>query len=282
MLSLTELQNSASPLVSIVTVSLNAAATINDTLASVAMQLKEFDIEHVCVDGGSRDGTRDIINRWALDSNRIQRVYEADTGIFDAMNKGLRAARGDYVLFLNADDYLVSQSIVAIAMRGLSAAAPGNPDLIVGNVAMGRPGRRGVWRHRRVPRLLQRVRGTGMFALHQGMFAKRELLQRVGGFNASLRLAADVIQFYDIERLFAPSIRFVASDISFMRAGGAANAGWQAIKLGSLEIYRHLRLTHGRVRAAAMVMIKTLQSVSEVRYGRTPHERWMDADSRRL
>src|SRR4051794_32136376 len=76
-------------LVSVVTVSLNAAGRIEDTLASVSFQQADFGFEHVCVDGGSTDGTREIIDRWASRSSRIRRVYEADSGIFDAMNNGL-------------------------------------------------------------------------------------------------------------------------------------------------------------------------------------------------
>jgi glycosyltransferase involved in cell wall biosynthesis len=269
----------AAPLLSVVTVSLDAAATIEDTLASVAQQRAGFDIEHVCVDGGSKDGTREIIDRWARGSNRIRRVYERDTGIFDAMNKGLRGARGDYVLFLNADDFLASPAALDAALSGLVPGAPGNPDLVLGDVAMGEPGRLGFWRHRCQPRALARWRGTGLFALHQGMFAKRRLLQEVGGFDARLRLAADVNQFYDLERRFEPSIRIVAKDIAFMRAGGAANADTGAMWLGSVEIFDHLRPTHGTLRAFAMVMVKTLQSLSEVRWGRTPDARWMDGGS---
>jgi hypothetical protein len=196
------------------------------------------------------------------------------------MNKGLHAACGEYVMYLNADDFLVSPTVLADSLDGLSPGAPGNPDLVAGSVSMGELGGFGVWRRRRVPRLLGRVRGTGLFALHQGLFTKRELLHRVGGFDARLRLAADVNQFYDLERLFAPTLRIVDGDIAFMRGGGAANAGFAAMRLGSLEIYRHLRSTHGGLRAATMVAVKTLQSATELRYGPSPHKRWMDDASR--
>jgi hypothetical protein len=75
-------------------------------------------------------------------------------------------------------------------MRGLNPGAPDNPDLIAGSVCMGRLGTRGFWRHRRVPRLLGRL--PGLFAVHQGEFLKRRLLEQVGGFNSRLRLASDV------------------------------------------------------------------------------------------
>src|SRR5258706_16478169 len=104
------------PFISIVTVSLNAAATIEDTIASVSLQQANFDVEHICVDGGSTDGSREIIDRWTARVSHLRTIFEPDLGIFDAMNKGLRAARGEYVLFLNADDFLVAENTLATVM----------------------------------------------------------------------------------------------------------------------------------------------------------------------
>ena len=264
----------SSPLLSVVTVSLNAAATIEDTLASVDMQRVAFPIEHICVDGGSTDLTRSIIDRWAAHSARIRRVYESDRGIFDAMNKGLRAASGEYVLFLNADDFLVGPDVLANAMQNLVPGARGNPHVIAGDVLMGRPGRHGVWRRRRVPRLLQRLRGTGLFPVHQGMFAQRLLLQRAGGFDLRARLAADTGLYYDLERLLRLDIRLTRSDVAFMRAGGSANASLSAMWRGSAELYRHLSRSHGSLKSTGMVLVKTLQSLAELRYGKCPGNRW--------
>jgi glycosyltransferase involved in cell wall biosynthesis len=262
------------PFVSVVTVSLNAAKTVEDTIASVSLQRVDFAFEHVCVDGGSKDGTREIIDRWALHSQLIRRIYEPDRGIFDAMNNGLRAARGEYVLFLNADDFLVAPDTLATAMQGLAPKASNNPDLVVGNVCMGLPGSRGVWRHRKVPTLLGRVRGFGLYPPHQGMFAKRELLGSVGGFDARCRFAGDIIQYYDLERQFRLSIRRLRMYVAFMRAGGAANSGLGAVSGGSMEIYRHFRPIRGAAGASAMVLVKSLQSICEVRYGTIAGRRW--------
>lgn len=267
-------RSSVDLLLSIVTVSLNAAATIERTLASVALQQADFGVEHICVDGGSGDHTRAIVDRWALHNPRIVRIYEMDSGIFDAMNKGLRAAQGEYVLFLNADDFLVASDTLASALKECVRGGTHNPDLIVGDAVMGKVGRVGFWRHRRVPRMLGRVRGFGMYPVHQAQFSKRLLLEAVGGFDARLRLAADVNQYYDLERRFFPSTRLVAKDVAFMEAGGAANAGLRAMCRGSFEIFRHLSDESGSARAAFMVLIKTLQSVSEIRFGRCPHRLW--------
>jgi glycosyltransferase involved in cell wall biosynthesis len=261
-------------LLSIVTVSLNAAATIERTLASVALQQVTFGVEHICVDGGSSDDTRAIIDRWALLNPRITRIYEPDKGIFDAMNKGLRATHGEYVLFLNADDFLVASKTLTCALAGCVHGSVDNPDLIVGDAVMGKAGRMGLWRHRRVPRLLGRLRGFGMYPVHQAQFTKRRLLDAVHGFDNRLRLAADINQYYDLERRFLPSTRLVGADVAFMESGGAANAGLRALCRGALEIYRHLSPEVGGAKAALMVIVKTLQSVSEIRFGRCPHEPW--------
>jgi len=269
--------NSTEPFVSVITVSLNAAATIEDTIASVWMQRADFVVEQICVDGGSSDATRAIIDRWAARSSRILRIYEPDSGIFDAMNKGLRAARGEYVLFLNADDFFVAPDTLATATANLSPGAPGNPDLIVGDVSMGELGLRGLWRRRRVPRLLGRLRGWGLYPLHQGQLTKRRLLNAIGGFDARLRYSSDVIQYYDLERRFRPSMRFIGADVAFMRAGGTANAGWKARYRATVEFYKHLASTYSPFRAVAMVAVKTLQSLMEVRVGRCPYDRWFAA-----
>src|SRR5258708_32159946 len=259
-------------LLSIVTVSLNGATTIERTLASVALQQLNFGFEHICIDGGSSDHSRAIIDRWALRNPRIVRIYEPDKGIFDAMNKGLGAAHGEYVLFLNADDFLVARDVLAFALTGCVHGGADHPDLIVGDAVMGKVGRVGLWRHRRVPRLLGRLRGFGMYPVHQAQFSKRRLLEAVEGFDASLRLAADINQYYDLERRFQPSTRLLGADVAFMQAGGTANAGLLAVCRGTFEIYRHLSAEVGSPKAALMVLGKTLHSVSEIRFGPCPHD----------
>ena len=262
------------PFVSVVTVSLNAVGTIADTIASVSMQETAFAVEHICVDGGSTDGTRDLIDAWAARSDQIVRIYEPDTGIFDAMNKGLRVARGEYVVFLNADDFFVAPDSVANAMAGLQPGGQSNPDLVVGNVSVGTPGVWGVWRHLVVPGLLGRLRGWGLFPLHQAQFTQRSRLNSVGGFNAVLRSAADVIQYYELERRFRPTMRRLHRDVAFMRAGGKSNEGIGGRYRGLRELYGWLRETQPPARALVFVIVKSAQTLLGLRIGRCPHQRW--------
>lgn len=91
------------PCISIVTVCLNSAVTLERTLESVKAQTYP-DIEHIVIDGGSTDGTVDIISRH---SRIAYWTSEPDRGLYDAMNKGISQAKGDWIHLLNSDDYYV-------------------------------------------------------------------------------------------------------------------------------------------------------------------------------
>jgi glycosyltransferase involved in cell wall biosynthesis len=86
--------------ISIITISFNAKATIEKTLQSVANQSHK-NIEHIIIDGGSKDNTLEICNSFPHISKIIS---EPDKGVYDAFNKGLKLATGDIIGFLNADD----------------------------------------------------------------------------------------------------------------------------------------------------------------------------------
>lgn len=95
--------------ISIITVSYNAVKTIEQTISSVVNQTYN-NIEYIIIDGGSKDGTVDIIRKY---EDKISYwVSEPDKGIYDAMNKGIEIATGDYVYFLGADDWLFSNKTI--------------------------------------------------------------------------------------------------------------------------------------------------------------------------
>ena len=95
--------------ISVITVCYNDRERIEKTILSVLSQ-SYGNLEYIVIDGGSTDGTVDIIKKYA---NRIAYfVSESDEGIYDAMNKGLRKAVGEWVCFLNAGDLFVSESVL--------------------------------------------------------------------------------------------------------------------------------------------------------------------------
>ncbi|MDH3282223.1 MAG: glycosyltransferase, partial [Gammaproteobacteria bacterium] len=103
--------------ISVVTVVRDAVTTIEDTLKSVISQ-DHPDVEHIIVDGASTDGTREVLDRYR--SHVAQLVSEPDSGIYAAMNKGLRLAGGEVIGFLNADDVYAHAGVLTIIERVLA------------------------------------------------------------------------------------------------------------------------------------------------------------------
>lgn len=116
-------------IVSVVTVCFNAVNEIERTIISVLNQTYT-DIEYIVIDGGSTDGTKDIIHKY---QHRIARyISEPDKGIYDAMNKGIDLATGEWINFMNAGDCFVSENVIA----NVAPALQGGHDIVFGNTIM--------------------------------------------------------------------------------------------------------------------------------------------------
>jgi glycosyltransferase involved in cell wall biosynthesis len=182
----------AQPKVSVAIACLNAAESFEETLASICSQ--DFDdLEIVVVDGGSTDGTLDIIERHK--SRFAKFVSEADRGPFDAMNKAARLASGEYILYMNCGDAFASPSSV----RRAFAAAPDDADFIIGNHVYlttdhveelhWTPSFDHTWEKLRDGQL---TRGWHRgIPCHQATFTRRTLLLKEGGYSRKLNIAAD-------------------------------------------------------------------------------------------
>ncbi|MDR1224643.1 MAG: glycosyltransferase [Tannerella sp.] len=163
---------SLSPVFSIVTVTRNAEKVLERTILSVLNQSCP-QIEYIIVDGNSSDNTKDLIAQYA--SGLSSWMSEPDTGLYDAMNKGLHMATGDYVWFLNAGDVLPHNNTVtdlaAIAVQN------GMPDILYGETdLMDSKGNVFAKRRLKVPgRLTWKSFRMGMLVCHQAFIVKRDL-----------------------------------------------------------------------------------------------------------
>ena len=98
------------PLISIITISYNAANTIERTILSIINQTYS-NIEYIIEDGKSKDGTLDIVNKY---KHQISAIYsEKDKGIFDAMNKALHRSTGEWIIFMNAGDTFHNNEVIS-------------------------------------------------------------------------------------------------------------------------------------------------------------------------
>jgi glycosyltransferase involved in cell wall biosynthesis len=198
----------SAPFFSLIVVCRNADRTLAATLASVAAQT-ETDRELVVIDGASTDGTAGI-----LASHRsliATLVSEPDSGVYSAMNKGVRLARGQWLLFLGADDVLVGPDTLARARAALPSAS--GREVIAGEAAFD-DGR--VWRLH--PRRIYRS-----FVHHQATFYPRHLLVD-HPYDETLRIQGD----YDLNlRLARAGVAFRALPLPISRcaSGGLSDGG---------------------------------------------------------
>jgi glycosyltransferase involved in cell wall biosynthesis len=171
------------PTLSVVTVVYNNARDIERTLLSVLTQT-HHEIEYIIIDGGSTDGTLKIINRYRNLMAKV--VSEKDEGIYDAMNKGLKLATGDYVLFMNSGDELYENETV----EKVFASSP-NADIYYGETEMiNEEGESlGQRRHQAPDEFNWESFKYGMNVSHQAIYIKRSLTEP---FDRRYQLSADI------------------------------------------------------------------------------------------
>ena len=208
------------PNISIITVALNSEQYIKETIESVISQTYKHK-ELIIIDGNSTDKTTDIIERY--DEHIDYWVSEPDGGIADAMNKGIKRATGDYILFLNSDDYLISDN----ALSHVSEAISNRYSIYLFRVKFLFEDGRYRYSSKRNLGFLTNFK---MGSCHQGQVISRDLINELGGFDSSLRISFD----YDlILKMYKKGQKSLSDDkvISVMRQGGiSSRRDWVGLK----------------------------------------------------
>jgi len=199
-------------------------------------------IEHIVVDGGSIDGTLEVIN---MEGRHVAKVVsERDLGIYDAMNKGIGLASGDVIGFINADDFYASKG--ALAKVADQFRHPG-VDACFSDLCYVRELDTGsVVRYWRSSEFQRGAFGSGWCPPHPTFFVRRKVYERFGRFDLSYRIAADVelmMRFLEVHHVRA---RYLPEVLVKMRMGGTTNKSLKNIAKQNGEILRALK-THGLV-----------------------------------
>ena len=204
--------------ISIITATYNSAATVKDTLDCVRRQTYP-EIEHIIIDGLSKDNTLDIIAGFP---NVARVVSEKDKGIYDAMNKGIRVATGDVIGILNSDDIYTGPSVLS-AIAG--AFADPAVMTVYADLQYVHPENLGrIIRTWKSGSFKRRYFYYGWMPPHPTFFVRREVYDQVGLFNTDLHSAADYELMLRILLKFGLSTRYIPQVVVKMRAGGKSNA----------------------------------------------------------
>lgn len=224
------------PLITIITVVFNAETTLGDTIRSVIQQTYG-NIEYIVVDGGSRDGTLDVIRKY--DNDIDYWVSEKDAGIYDGMNKGIALATGDYIGLLNADDFFSHHGVVDRICAELCSS---NVDAVFSGLDIVDPAN--------LQRVLRKYRASGysrfmlrigIMPAHPTFYCKRSCYEQAGPYRTDYRIAADFEMLVRLLVKYQIKSKFINEITIHMRSGGLSSSGLKASWIVNREIVRACR-----------------------------------------
>jgi glycosyltransferase involved in cell wall biosynthesis len=197
--------------ITIITICYNSEKYIRQCIESVIAQ-RYKNIEYIIIDGCSTDNTLQILYEY---SDRISKIIsEEDSGISDAMNKGIRCANGQYILFLHSDDFLLSSDSIACAVKKIDI----NSDINAFSILFGSK--------KKFKKLKSRKFNLLTFfkmpIRHQGAFCKKSLFEKIGSFDDKLKINMDYDFFLRAYNRHA-SLKCFDMPLSFMRDTGISS-----------------------------------------------------------
>lgn len=222
--------------VSIITAVFNNASTIAHCIESVLAQTYG-DIEHIVVDGGSVDGTVNIIRKY---EGKISKwVSEPDDGTYHALNKGIGMATGDIIGILHSDDIFAHDRVVEKVVSGMADFEGCYGDLTY----VSRDNPRRIVRYWKSRPYVNGLFKKGWMPPHPTLFVKRNIYDRFGLFNTDFRIAADyelMLRFIEREKI---STCYIPEVLVKMRMGGASNRSLRNLLLKTSEDYKAWKTT---------------------------------------
>ena len=273
--------------ISLITACYNSAKTIKTAIDSVLSQ-KGVDVEYIVVDGGSKDGTVDIIKEYSTRSTRLNDVNsslhvstcstrltfkwisERDRGMYDAINKGIKMATGDVVGILNADDVLASDDTLAHIVSAFNTdsypLAPDSSriDAVYADIRFVKEGEtvEAVRKAETVRYCSAKRWRPWMFRFaamvpHPSFYVRRECFERLGGYSLDYRICADFE--LELRYLYLAKLRaaYLPECVVVMRMGGMSTSGWRSNLVINREDLRALR-AHGIWSCMPLIYLKYL------------------------
>ena len=221
--------------ISIITVSFNAVETIEQTISSVVNQSASANIEYIVIDGGSTDGTVNIINKYS--PQIAYWISEKDAGIYDAMNKGVKIASGDYIQIIGADDCLIDKDIIKRVIVDLENN-DGVDIFSAGIILVDEKFKC----ERYAGNESARNRMIGMpWMPHPGLFVKTSLMKKTL-FDVKYKIAADLK--FILEKYYDSNTNFVYVDypVTYFSSGGVSSTQRRKANEENQEILKELNI----------------------------------------
>ena len=222
---------------SIITINRNNATGLEKTLQSVALQtFKEF--EYIIIDGASTDGSVEVIEKFELWFAQLKWVSEPDTGIYNAMNKGIRMASGDYIQILNSADCLATDDVTEQMLVALEKAD--YPSILYGNMVKCFPDG-----HRMVDKNFagQEITMLGMYTgtlNHDPTYIRRDLFAKYGFYDESLKIVSDWKWYLQAIVLGNEKPKYVDLDVTLFDMTGISETNKELTQAERKQVLKQL------------------------------------------
>ena len=220
------------PKLSIITINYNNASGLRKTIESVISQTSH-DYEYLVIDGGSTDGSMDVIKEFS--NNITYWVSVPDNGIYNAMNKGIKAAKGEYCQFLNSGDILASLGVT----EKMLICMP-NDGIVLGNMLKKLPNGK-IHRDKgpgfQKPTFLTFYRGT---INHSAAYIKRSLFYKYGMYDENLHIVSDWKWYLFVVGLNNESVSYLNTDLTLFEMSGISNSNLELDKLERQKVLDEL------------------------------------------
>ena len=266
--------------ITLITACFNSEATIRTAIDSVLSQ-KGVDIEYIVVDGGSKDGTVEVVEELSRKERKDRKegfefkwISEKDSGMYDAINKGIKMATGDVVGILNADDVLATDDTlahIASAFEQKESPVPSSPfpvpqrvDALYADIRFVKEGEtvEAVRKAETVRYCSAKRWRPWMFRFaamvpHPSFYVRRECFARLGGYSLDYRICADFE--LELRYLYLAKLRaaYLPECVVVMRMGGMSTSGWRSNLVINREDLRALR-SHGIWSCMPLIYLKYL------------------------
>lgn len=247
--------------ISIITVAYNSSKTISDTIESVLNQNFQ-DIEYIIIDGNSTDNTLEIIKEQAIKFNgRLLWISEPDSGLYDAMNKGIKIATGDIIGIINSDDFYHRLDIIQKVANAFTENK--NVQAVFGDVSFINPENKDkIVRYYRAKNFHPKRFRFGFMPPHPSFFTYKSNFEKFGYYKTDYKIAADyelLIRFLYKGKLI---YKYLPVDFMKMRVGGKSTATLKSNVVLNKEIVRACR-ENGIYTNFPLLMFKYISKIWE-------------------
>ena len=244
--------------VSVITVCFNSEKYISECIKSVSTQ-KLKDVEHIFIDGKSKDRTLDIIKKLSKKNSIL--ISEPDNGIYDAMNKGIRIAKGELICFLNSDDLFASKDVLEVVYASFKNT---KKHVIWGDLV--------IVNRERINEKLRKIKREkihkkdilmGSAPPHPSFFVSKVILDSISNYNLKYKVASDFdLMKRALERVNYDGL-YINKLTTIMRYGGLSNSDLATLVKGNLEIIDSLKSSYSEFNFLKFIFFKLRQTIRE-------------------